>query len=348
MKSYGLGWRLAFAAGFFPAIAGFAMLGLGLWSTTLGRNDPWNSLVGEHSFSAALLSRSSPDLYSLLVLTVHLCGVNLAMSGITISAVAWFALRDGRAWAFPFLWFLLLWVGLNDTVALILYRINMGRGIPFALIPVALALTGLVLYRSEQKRLTSPEIADPPRFCDQRFDEGGNWVSLPAHDGFAHRYLRGLPVVTCETIMTTSGTAARAIELLRGPWDWWDRGRTDGFELLKDGSTDQVLVPVSWYWAHVRMRIFPPVELKELSGWRIPMKFAGSFNGSASIDVYPSGTRDQIRVRGRFHEVIENVPGPPHDFVTECHLRAESGILPFPFPSGTGWLGLRRRLAAGL
>jgi hypothetical protein len=53
-------------------------------------------------------------------------------------------------------------------------------------------------------------------------------------------------------------------------------------------------------------------------------------------------------IRGRFHKVIENVPGPPRDFVTESHLRAESGTLPFPFPKGTGWLGLRRRLAERL
>jgi hypothetical protein len=347
MKSYGLGWRLAFAAGLFPAMAGCAMLALALWSATLGRNDPWNSLVGEHSFSAAWLEGSSPDLYALWLLTVHLCGVNLAMSGVTISAVAWFALRDGRPWAPPFLWFLLIWVGVNDSVALIFYRVSTGAGIPYALIPVALASVGLIVYRSEQKRLTSPAIADAPRFCDHRFEEEGNWTVLPSHDGFRHRYLRGSPVVVCETVMSTPGEAHRALELLRGPWDWWDRGEACAFEVLKDGSTDQMLVPVSWYWAHVRMRIFPPVELPELSGWRIPMRFAGSFNGSASLDVYAGPTPAQIVVRGRFHEVVENVPAP-RDFVTECHLRAESGVLPFPFPRGTGWIGLRRRLAEPL
>jgi hypothetical protein len=347
MKSYGLGWRLVFAAGLFPAMAGCAMLALALWSATLGQNDPWHSLVGEHTFSAASLHRSSPDLYALWLLTVHLCGVNLAMSGVTLSVVAWFALRDGRSWASPFLWSLLVWVGVNDAGALTFYRLSMGTGIPYALIPLALASVGLILYRSEQKRLTSPRIADAPRFCDHRFQEGGNWIALPEHDGFRHRYLRGSPAVVCETVMSTPGEAARAMELLRGPWDWWDQGRTCGFEVLKDGTTDQVLIPVWWYWAHVRMRLFPPVELPELSGWRIPMKFAGSFNGSASLDVYPGPARGEIVVRGRFHEVIENMPAP-HELVTEYHLRAESGILPFPFPGGTGWVGLRRRLAERL
>jgi hypothetical protein len=91
------------------------------------------------------------------------------------------------------------------------------------------------------------------------------------------------------------------------------------------------------------MRILLPVELPEVSGWRIPLKFAGSFNGSASLDVYPGSKPGEIVVRGRFHEVVETMPAP-HDLVTELHLRAESGRLPFPFPKGTGWIGLRRKL----
>jgi len=129
MKSYGLGWRLVFAAGFFPALAGSAMLALALWSATLGRNDPWMSLVGQHAFSAAGLQASAPDLYALWLLTVHLCGVNLAMSGATMSAVAWFALRDGRSWAWPFLWILIVWIGVNDAAALVYYRLTTGAGI---------------------------------------------------------------------------------------------------------------------------------------------------------------------------------------------------------------------------
>lgn len=345
MRAYGLGWRLVFVAGFFPAIAGSAMLALALWSATIGPNDPWNSLVGQHSFSAAGLERSSPDFYALWLLTVHLCGVNLAMSGATISVVARFALREGRSWAGSFLWVLVFWVGVNDVVALLFYRFTTGSGIPYAAIPLVLTAVGLRLHRSEQKRLTAPAIAEPPRFCDHRFLEPGDWMILPEHGGFSHRYLRRSPVIVCETVMATRGDPAAAMELLRGPWDWWDRGGAFAFQTLEDGATDQVLVPVTWYWAHVRMRLFPPAPLPELSGWRLPIKFAGSFNGSASIDIYPGPANSQVIVRGRFHEVILKVPGP-RDFVTECHLRAESGTLPFPFPGGTGWVGLRRRLEA--
>ena len=343
VKSYGLGWRLVFAAGFFPALAGSAMLALALWSATLGRNDPWMSLVGQHAFSAAGLQASAPDLYALWLLTVHLCGVNLAMSGATMSAVAWFALRDGRSWAWPFLWILIVWIGVNDAAALVYYRLTTGAGFPYALIPIVLASVGLMRYRSEQRDLTSSAIADPPRYCDERFRAEGNWRSLPEHDGFQLRYLSDPAVVVCETLMSSRGKAKDALELLRGPWDWWDRGGISGFEILPDGATDQVLSPVSWFWGHVRMRILPPVELPEVSGWRIPLKLAGTFNGSASLDVYPGSKPGEIVVRGRFHEVVETMPGP-HDLVTALHLRAESGRLPFPFPKGTGWIGLRRKL----
>ena len=71
---------------------------------------PWLSLMGPHSFSAAEASRLQPDWYELWLLTLHLCGVNLAMSGVTISLLAWFGLRERVAWASRILLVLILWV----------------------------------------------------------------------------------------------------------------------------------------------------------------------------------------------------------------------------------------------
>jgi len=141
------GWRLVFIAGVAPALNGLLILALSLWSATAGKNDGWISLVGNHSFSTASLERAGTDLYALWLLNVHLCGVNLAMSGVTLSAVAWFALREGKRWAWLFLWILLLWVGGNDAVALLRYRITVGSGLPYALVPVAIGAVGLILAR---------------------------------------------------------------------------------------------------------------------------------------------------------------------------------------------------------
>lgn len=150
-KARAWGWRLVFLAGLAPALNGILILALSVWSATAGRNDGWISLVGHHSFSATTLEREGTDLYALWLLNLHLLGANLAMSGATMSAVAWFALREGKRWAWAFLWVLLLWVGGNDAVALIRYRITVGSGLPYALIPVTIGAMGLILARSPAK-----------------------------------------------------------------------------------------------------------------------------------------------------------------------------------------------------
>ena len=159
-----IGWRLVFAAGCIPALVGSSMLVLGLWSATLGRTDPWMAPVGPQSFSAAGLERDAPGLFAAWLLTVHLCGANLAASGATISVIARFALREGKPWAWVYLWILILWVGLNDAVALLFYRYTTGAGIPFALIPLTLASIGMARHRWEEKCGDGPLVSAPPRF----------------------------------------------------------------------------------------------------------------------------------------------------------------------------------------
>jgi hypothetical protein len=145
------GWRLVFLAGLGPLLSGSLMLALAIWSATAGKYDPWISLVGKHSFSAASLEREHIDLYALWLLNVHLCGANLAMSGATISTLAWFPLRDGQRWAWVFLWVLLIWVGGNDAIALIAYRIAVGSGLPYAVVPLILGSAGLILTKREAR-----------------------------------------------------------------------------------------------------------------------------------------------------------------------------------------------------
>ncbi len=150
------GWRLVFIAGLVPALNGLIMLALSLWSATIGKNAPWISLVGQHSFTAADLERGGTDLYALWLLNFHLCGANLAMSGTTLSTLAWFALRNGQRWVWGFLWILILWVGGNDAIALIRYHIIVGSGMPYALIPTTLGSVGLILTRWPAKTAAHP------------------------------------------------------------------------------------------------------------------------------------------------------------------------------------------------
>lgn len=150
-KSGGWGWRIVFIAGLVPGINGMLMLALSLWSATVGKNDPWISLVGHHSFSAATLQGVGIDLNALWLLEFHLCGVNLAMSGATAAVLAWFPLREGKRWAWVFLWILFLWVGGNDAVALIRYRIAVGAGLPYALIPLTVGSIGLIVHYVEAR-----------------------------------------------------------------------------------------------------------------------------------------------------------------------------------------------------
>ena len=87
------------------------------------------------------------ELAALWILTVHICGVNLLMSGVTISALAIRALRHGNRAAWIYLWFMFIWVGGSDLLALIRYRIEIGSGIPFTIVPVLLGVIGLSLAR---------------------------------------------------------------------------------------------------------------------------------------------------------------------------------------------------------
>ncbi len=213
------------------------------------------------------------------------------------------------------------------------------RTLPLAGLALAalIALVGTRQDRTEARRLQTPTLNQQPTFCDDIFAQEGNWVTMHHADGNT----------LCETLLETHGDADQALALLRGPWSWWGRGHAREYSELPGHTTDQILVPVYWYWCHVRMRLLAPVRLAE-NVWRIPGVLAGSFDGPATFDVISHPGTNRLTIRGRFHNVQDNVPIFPQHFVTRSHLRAEAGVLPFPFPQGTGWLGLRNLLEARL
>jgi len=193
------------------------------------------------------------------------------------------------------------------------------RTLPLAGLALAalIALVGTRQDRTEARRLQTPTLNQQPTFCDDIFAQEGNWVTMHHADSFTHRYLHADGNTLCETLLETHGDADQALALLRGPWSWWGRGHAREYSELRGNNTGQILVP-------------------------------GSFDGPATFDVISHPGTNRLTIRGRFHNVQDNVPIFPQHFVTRSHLRAEAGVLPFPFPQGTGWLGLRNLLEARL
>ncbi len=182
-------------------------------------------------------------------------------------------------------------------------------------------------------------------FRDERFASGGftEYITDPR---FRQRCLIESGKIICETVTEANCTAEEALRQVRGPWDWWDHGMALDFR-QGDGFTDQVLAPVEWFITRVSMRQFLPVSIQApefpgTTGQRVPVLLGHHFRGTATVDVFatPGGTI----LRGRFHGVANHVPGAPTFLAARMHLRAESGKLYWPFPQGTGFRGLLRRL----
>ena len=75
-------------------------------------------------------------------------GVNIVGAAIAVILVARFGLREGRRWAWWFLAFCLLWIGVHDAV--MTTRFFLATGQPSMLLPItycALMLAGLLKSR---------------------------------------------------------------------------------------------------------------------------------------------------------------------------------------------------------
>lgn len=185
---------------------------------------------------------------------------------------------------------------------------------------------------------------------DDVFDHpDGEWRHIHADEHFTQRFRRETgPPIWCETLMTVPGvtTVDAALSLICGPWNWWEHGNIAGFTRNADGSSDQTLSPVWWFVTRVNLHMFPPVPLPDLKGWRVPLLLTRHFDGPSSMDVYPDDRNNALIVRGRFHGVEYRFAAYLDRIAERLHLGAEAGTMPPPFPKGTGWVGLFRRLKA--
>jgi hypothetical protein len=192
---------------------------------------------------------------------------------------------------------------------------------------------------------------EPLKYLDHVFDDPTHkWVDIPVNEHFRQRELDERGSIVCETLLTVHGNTDMqpAIDLIDGPWDWWEHGRIADFVRNLDGSSDQILSPVWWFITRVGLHILPPVDLPDRAGKRLGLMLSGHFVGASSMDVYVAERGDGIVIRGRFHGVEYTMPAIPTAVAEYLHLGAEAGTMPVPFPKGTGWVGLLHKLEAGV
>jgi len=126
------GWWLIFMAGFVPVVAGLVVLAVD-WLGVLRADSPFWTGLGNLGFSYSSLDAagSGAALWAELIGSVG--GVNIVAAGVAVSVVARFGLRDGRRWAWWFLFFCLLWIGIHDAV--MTTRFFMATDQPFMVLP---------------------------------------------------------------------------------------------------------------------------------------------------------------------------------------------------------------------
>lgn len=148
------GWRLNFVAGFVPLLAGLSIL-LSTWIGVARANSAWWTGLGTLDFSYSSLSRAGRDAPEWVQLTGSVGAVNIVAGAVAVIVVARFGLRGGQRWAWWFLAFCFVWVGLHDaTMATRFFSVT---GEPFMLLPCAycvLMLGGLL--RSRRAVFASP------------------------------------------------------------------------------------------------------------------------------------------------------------------------------------------------
>ncbi len=104
--------------------------------------------TGSLGFSYSSLDAAGAGASAYVELLGSVGGVNIVGAAIAVIMVARFGLRDGQPWAWWFLAFCLLWIGVHDAV--MTTRFFLATGQPFMLMPFtycALMLAGLLKSR---------------------------------------------------------------------------------------------------------------------------------------------------------------------------------------------------------
>jgi len=141
------GWRLTFIAGFVPLVAGLLVL-LVTWVGIVRAGSAWWVGIGSLDFSYASLSKAGADASAWVEMIGSVGGVNIVAAAVAVSVVSVFGLRTGQRWAWWFLAFCLIWVGLHDAITATRFSVHTGQ--PLMLLPYTyciLMVAGLLRSR---------------------------------------------------------------------------------------------------------------------------------------------------------------------------------------------------------
>jgi hypothetical protein len=142
------GWKLSFAAGFVPLIAGLNFLITDLYNVA-NADAPWWTGLGSLRFSFGGVAAAGVDAGPFVNLLGSVGPVNVIGAAVLAIAVARYGLREGRKWAWAVLAFDLVWVGFHDAFAA--FRFYLASGQPAFVFPftfVTLMFLGLAKSRA--------------------------------------------------------------------------------------------------------------------------------------------------------------------------------------------------------
>lgn len=142
------GWKFNAAAGIVPFLAGAVTLAT-TWLGVAHADAPWPTGLSSLGFSFSSLPAAGDGLQQWVQLTGSVGGVNVIAAAVAVSVVARFGLRTGQRWAWWFLAFCFVWVGLHDAVAATRFFAETGQ--PVMLMPYTyctLMIVGLLRSRA--------------------------------------------------------------------------------------------------------------------------------------------------------------------------------------------------------
>lgn len=181
--------------------------------------------------------------------------------------------------------------------------------------------------------------------ADERlFDDPAGWKCVHKDARFDQRLRVFEGTFFAETLARIRSSPATVVALLQQPWDWWAKGRIIASTRGQDGALDMDMKPIWWYVVRMSVRVLPAENAPDVRGTRLPILYAGDFDGPGSIDVYPDPS-DASRsiLRGRCTGVRQHVRMlfATAATVGRAHLLTEAGR--FPGARGAGYVGLIRR-----
>ena len=141
---YKAGWILILLCGVFGAANGLISYGSSVLSI-LDPARPWRTGAGSTSITLEQIKAWQPEAASYWLLVNLVAWVNLTFTTLSLAAAAWFGIRRGRRWGWRVALLFGLWVGVNDSLAVLLVYRMTGHFIPTAPIPFVAGVVGLVL-----------------------------------------------------------------------------------------------------------------------------------------------------------------------------------------------------------